>query len=94
MAGENLATYVRGRTLDKLGIDQLSVSELTQWVNEGHGVHGFKSPQIGKSNRRVFVPLAPEGLALIAPPVTESVTASVMASVMAPRIESGKINGG
>ena len=25
----------RGRTLDKLGIDQLTVSELTRFVNEG-----------------------------------------------------------
>ena len=25
----------RGRTLDKLGIDRLSVGELTQFVNEG-----------------------------------------------------------
>jgi opine dehydrogenase len=25
----------RGRTIDKLGIDRLSVSELTQYVNEG-----------------------------------------------------------
>jgi len=25
----------RGRTLDKLGIDELSVGELTQFVNEG-----------------------------------------------------------
>lgn len=26
----------RGRTLDKLGVDQLSVGELSRWVNEGH----------------------------------------------------------
>jgi opine dehydrogenase len=25
----------RGRTLDKLGVDQLSVGELTRYVNEG-----------------------------------------------------------
>jgi hypothetical protein len=46
----------RGRTLDKLGIDQLSVSELTQWVNEGHGVHGFVSPQVAGGTKRIFVP--------------------------------------
>lgn len=45
----------RGRTLDKLGIDRLSVSELTQWVNEGHGVQGFLPPQLGGANRRVLV---------------------------------------
>ena len=26
----------RGRTLNKLGIDRLSVTELTNYVNEGH----------------------------------------------------------
>ena len=49
--------YWRERTLDKLGIGQLSVSELTQWVNEGDGVHGFVAPQVVDAGRRVFVPI-------------------------------------
>jgi len=53
----------RGRTLDKLGIDRLSVSELTQWVNEGHGIHGFLPPQWGETNRRVLTePLRGSGV--------------------------------
>lgn len=52
----------RGRTLDKLGIDQLSVSELTQWVNEGHGVHGFMPPQLSETSRRVLIAAPMRGI--------------------------------
>ena len=48
----------RGRTLDKLGIDQLSVSELTQWVNEGDGVHGIVPSKAAARGKQVFVPAA------------------------------------
>ena len=82
----------RGRTLDKLGIDKLSVSELTEWVNNGHGVQGFVSPQVVDAARRIFVPLAPAAPAQMAVPAEAEILAHAAATISV--LAAGESSGG